>query len=74
MSLWEQVLRFYTQATFRMASTPLKLLVDKFVELSATTPIQYLHVHCHASGHDDSGINLRTLCVPQLNVFLLKSC
>ena len=74
MSLWEQFLKFYTQATCRVASTTLMLHGDKVVESLATTPISYLRINCHTSSHADNGLNLGTINVPQLNVFLFKCC
>jgi hypothetical protein len=51
---------------------PLLLPVDQDVELLAP-PTPCLPAHCHASHHDNSGLNLRT-CEPAPIVCLYKSC
>ena len=59
MSLWEQALRFpYAQTTPSVADSLLLLCGDQVVELSVPFPEPCLPGCCHASCHDDNGLNL----------------
>jgi hypothetical protein len=40
---------------------------DQDVELPAPSPAPCLPGHCHASCHDDNGLNLQTVSQPQYN-------
>jgi hypothetical protein len=60
VSLCRQVLRVPSaQAPPRAEETVFSWLQsDQDVELSAPSPAQCLPGHCHASGHDENGLNL----------------
>ena len=61
--------------SFEVLEGPLILLpADPYLELSAAPTAQWLPMCCHASCHDNQGLNLATVSHPQLNVVLYKTC
>ena len=48
----------YAQAALSVEDSPLLLPVDQDVELSAPSPVPCLPACCHASRHNDNGLNL----------------
>jgi hypothetical protein len=48
----------YAQAVPSVAHSPLLMLMDQDVELLAPSPAPCLPACCHASHHDDNGLDL----------------
>jgi len=62
----------YAHSMPSVAHRLLLLSVDQDVELSAPSLAPSLPGHCHASHHDDNGLNLWIVSQSQLNGFLCK--
>ena len=58
VSLWGRALRYPMLKLHPEWNSFLLMPADQDVELSAPSPAPCLPAHCHASCHDDNGLNL----------------